>query len=72
MKLSGLLLGTLIASSTAMAAPDVEMVVENQVNSQELVKEHPQKDTGKERRTQRKAERRNKRWIKNNPACGMG
>lgn len=72
MKLSGLLLGTLIASSTAMAAPDVEMTVEKQVVSQELIIGNPQKETGKERRTQRKAERKHKRWMKNNPACGMG
>jgi hypothetical protein len=72
MKISGLLLGTLIASSTAMAAPDAEMVVEKQAVTQELVTEKPNRKTGKERRAERKFARQQKKWIKNNPACGMG
>ena len=72
MKLSCVLLGTLIASSTAMAAPNAEAIISTPQDSQELIKEKPEKTTAKERRMARKSARMNKRWMKNNPACGMG
>lgn len=72
MKLSGVLLGTLIASSTAMAAPNAESVVSTPHDSQEIVKEKPDKRTGKQRRADRKNKRQMKHWMKHNAACGMG
>ena len=78
MKLSGVVLGTLIASSTSFAATDGS-VAESSSPAQavETTMVAKEKKSGKERRSERKQKRQNKKWQRTwnkefAGSCGMG